>query len=267
MDFATLSQPYQALAPFFDLVFPTEEFADVFARAIPEILRQLNTTEDLRILDLCCGTGRALSLFSEVRGAQFHGIDANARMLSEARRKFAKRGKTRRFSKAHFSNIDIRRLSSKHFKSTYHLALMTGVSIQHFSRTERLRILKCVFDALDSNGLFVFDVLKTSKQLDSEHPQAIAKRTIHLKDRIIKVFYLRWFDSGRAFHHNIVVELPSGTRKHPTAHHDFFEFHPLDPNSASDEAASVGFRRVDDIAIEQPTTTFLCLRKPGCLRT
>ena len=60
----------------------------VTTRAIPTLLAMAETAPGMRVLDLCCGTGRAAGAASAL-GADAEGIDVSARMLDVARTRFA----------------------------------------------------------------------------------------------------------------------------------------------------------------------------------
>src|SRR4051812_15597557 len=79
---------YHALAPYYDHIYPHEEFAAAFLDALPAIREHLGQQDQFRVLDLCCGTGRALSLFAGQSGAKLYGVDADKTMLEAAENNF-----------------------------------------------------------------------------------------------------------------------------------------------------------------------------------
>ena len=99
-----------------------------------------------RLLDLCCGTGLLIKPLLE-RGYQVTGIDNSQSMLECARYNAAK---------ADYQLADARDFS---LQQQVHGAFSNSASLNHIESIEDLeKVFKCTFEALQEQGVFVFDL-------------------------------------------------------------------------------------------------------------
>jgi SAM-dependent methyltransferase len=249
---------YHTLAPYFDDIFPHKEFATAFSDAVPVISQYLDQQEPVRILDLCCGTGRALGLFAGVAGARLYGVDANEVMLNSAQNSLADMN-----PKPQFCNKDVRNLSPSDFDvSNFDLVLMTGVSMLHFSNPDRHRILEFVAAVLRPGGLFVFDTLKSGTCFQAGTKEAVLKRSIIIDSRQVDIIYVRHYELDIAHQHCFVIKFHDDKDVQPVIEYDYLSFYPLTPDDARSEALGVGLVDFGVLPINYKPSTFLCMSKP-----
>ena len=79
-----MDDAHNLLFVFWGDVYPYEDYRDKNLPTLGEVLNRFPAAHRIRVLDLCCGTGRALSLFSESDRIDLYGIDQNDRMIEKA---------------------------------------------------------------------------------------------------------------------------------------------------------------------------------------
>ncbi|MEO8527931.1 MAG: methyltransferase domain-containing protein [Pseudolysinimonas sp.] len=84
VDFATVTARYDEIAEQYDSIYLEEHFLRE-EEIVADVLARVARPRD-RVLDLGCGTGKALELLPEHRS--YAGIDVSRAMLAEAHRKF-----------------------------------------------------------------------------------------------------------------------------------------------------------------------------------
>ncbi len=104
------------------------------------------------LLDLCCGTGRMISIFAD-KGYKVTGIDLSEHMLEYARENNTEHIRNRR--------VELIQADAQNFKlrSKVRLAVSTYDAINHIPNLNGLqKTLSCVYHALEPGGCFVFDL-------------------------------------------------------------------------------------------------------------
>jgi SAM-dependent methyltransferase len=238
---------YQAVEPYFDLIYPHEAFARAFASAVPVVINHLGKSADLRILDLCCGTGRALGPFSRLPGATVWGVDQSASMLEKAKR---------RFPSGRFFQRDVRCLTPHEFGiRSFDVVIIAGVSLLHFTASERSAILSFAERALCPGGVLIFDILRID---DERTKETFIKGEFEVDDRTVVVVYHRVYGGTVAFHTAAVLELPRAGCDGARLTSDCFNFYPLNASAARNEAIKAGFDDLGLLETEYRASSFLC---------
>jgi SAM-dependent methyltransferase len=106
-----------------------------------------------KVLDLCCGTGRATRFLAR-NGHQVLGLDLSPSMISQARRhcrSFIRTGKVR-FQVADVRNFDV--------GTGFDLAVAPWDGLNHLDDLDQMRAcFRCVRRSLSPGGLFIFDLV------------------------------------------------------------------------------------------------------------
>jgi len=133
------------------------EFIDIVAPQIISIYKELDKSNNY-ILDLACGTGRVSKLLLD-EGYFLHGIDLSPDMINIAKRKAEQEIADGRavFEVGNIIDFTVDR--------KFGLAISTFDSLNHLGNYDELRsCFDHVYQALDSDGLFIFD-LNTARGL------------------------------------------------------------------------------------------------------
>jgi len=150
--------------------------ADI-ARIIFPIHRQLlalelNFAEKHRFLDVCCGTGSYLRQLSQTvsSDSELYGLDISKGQVEAARKKDAE-GIPVKIKYAEGDAV------TTQFPQECDVVTMNLDTMNHLQRPEDWEtVLKKIYDALKSDGLFLFDI-NTQKRLEGDlnFPEAIIK--------------------------------------------------------------------------------------------
>lgn len=111
--------------------------------------------QDKRILDLACGSG-TLAVLLSVEGFKVDGLDLSAEMIGLANDKF----------KAYhiLNNLYTCDMSSFSLPRKYDAVTCYFDSVNHLPTIEHVKqMMNCVYETLNENGLFLFDVFSKSK--------------------------------------------------------------------------------------------------------
>lgn len=112
-------------------------------------------SQDKRILDLACGSG-TLAVLLSVEGFKVDGLDLSAEMIGLANDKF----------KAYhiLNNLYTCDMSSFSLPRKYDAVTCYFDSVNHLPTIEHVKqMMNCVYETLNENGLFLFDVFSKSK--------------------------------------------------------------------------------------------------------
>lgn len=112
-------------------------------------------SQDKHILDLACGSG-TLAVLLSVEGFKVDGLDLSAEMIGLANDKF----------KAYhiLNNLYTCDMSSFSLPRKYDAVTCYFDSVNHLPTIEHVKqMMNCVFETLNENGLFLFDVFSKSK--------------------------------------------------------------------------------------------------------
>ena len=114
---------------------------------ISGFFNKLGMNQNAKLLDLACGTGTMSLLFKE-KGYHVVGIDLSSEMLSIADNKA---NGTIPFIKAKMQNFKL--------SEPVDACLCCLDSINHLNNIKEVeKTLKCVYNSLNENGIFIFDV-------------------------------------------------------------------------------------------------------------
>jgi len=155
---AASSNLFLHTAPFYDL-----DCLNHNVREDLPLFRQLAAQQKGPVLELGCGTGRVtLDLIS--RGHEVWGVDASEPMLRQLRQNLERMPVEAR-ARLHVEQQDMR---SFDLGRRFALILIPYRSFQALPTLEEARqCLQCVRRHLDSDGLFVFDILRESAVVQS----------------------------------------------------------------------------------------------------
>lgn len=112
-------------------------------------------SQDKHILDLACGSG-TLAVLLSVEGFKVDGLDLSAEMIGLANDKF----------KAYhiLNNLYTCDMSSFSLPRKYDAVTCYFDSVNHLPTIEHFKqMMNCVYETLNENGLFLFDVFSKSK--------------------------------------------------------------------------------------------------------
>jgi SAM-dependent methyltransferase len=239
---------YDALGRYFDLIYPHDEFARAFSGAVRAIHKRLGKNNGLRIVDLCCGTGRTLSAFAGARVGTFCGIDINEEMLKKART---------HFPQASFVNEDVLSLRRSDLPvQDCDLVIMGGSSMQHFSPAQRKRVMKLAHDLLRPGGLFVFDVQRR------QHTNAVVRRVFVASGRLVVILLFRELGPKYIQQYSFVIEWPANSSGEADVRFDKFELFSLSSTEARTEGIRYGLHDRGSLRTSYKPTEFICFEKP-----
>jgi SAM-dependent methyltransferase len=140
---------------------------------------------DMRILDVGCGTGRvSLELAQRRKGCVIDAIDNSAAMLEVFKEKL-KRDGLRLKSRINVFQMDMREIT---LKGPYDLVVFPFQSFQVLTaREEQLRTLQTARSLLRENGRLVVSVFDPTFRLVSEQPIGFLQEIIRLGDGTVMV--------------------------------------------------------------------------------
>lgn len=143
---------YQAISKHYDAIFPLGE-------AQLKLLQEEFGGKN-KILDLACGTGTyALALGAE--GFQVYGLDLDASMVAEAKRKAEQGG-----GKAEFFVADMQDCAKLFSPESFGGIFCIGNSLVHLPSKEHLgTLVKNVFDLLEEGGVFISQIVNYDRVL------------------------------------------------------------------------------------------------------
>lgn len=151
---------YDFLADFYDELTENVEY-DKRAEYIYSLLKEYGAQDGCRILDLACGTGSLLCRFQNF-GFKVIGLDASEEMLVRADYKSQ-------------GNVMLLKSQMQDFQLSEKVdaCVCSLDSINHLSNDEDVKsAFKCVREALNDGGLFIFDVNTVYK-----HNEVLADNT------------------------------------------------------------------------------------------
>lgn len=181
---------HEAVLEYYDDIYPHDEFAQQLQALALELKQRLTNDGRPRILDLCCGTGRAFSLFSPRDRFEFTGIDVRKNMLAKARSKY--RGMQPRLG----SVLNIKgTLGAPRdiMSSCFDCVTIFGASITLFDAAERLLIHRQVYDLLRDGGVYVCNTLQGPPLSEENTSQSFVKRVIAKEESVVIVVYGRTY--------------------------------------------------------------------------
>ncbi len=167
-------------------------------REIEFLVKELELTKTMKILDLACGHGRHANRLAEL-GFDVTGVDINHGFL-----RIAKKGAKQKGVKPQFIKQDMRKIS---FKEEFDRVILLFTSFGYFEDEENFRVLKNVARALKPGGLFCFDTFNRDAFLKNFLPYIVVEKGKDLMiDRIS-------FDgtTGRVYNKRIIIR--NGKRK------------------------------------------------------
>jgi len=117
------------------------------AREVEFLARQLPLPRHVRVLDVCCGTGRHAAVLAD-RGYDVTGIDINRGALARAREAIGTR--------ASFLEHDLRRIEQ--LDGSFDAVLLLWQSFGQFDDATNLDVLRQIARKLAPGGRFILDI-------------------------------------------------------------------------------------------------------------
>lgn len=128
--------------------------APLYLEKALDILLLEKLEENAHILDVCCGTGNVAGLLSE-RGYNMTGLDGSSLMLDYAK----ENAQAVEFIQADARDFNLGR--------KFHAITCLFDSINHLlNKEDVLKVFKNIYEHLEENGIFVFDVNSLSSSTD-----------------------------------------------------------------------------------------------------
>lgn len=172
---------FTIIAPYYDTLMSFVNYP-AWVTYIENILAVHNRNEK-RILDIACGTGICLELWSQ-RGYTIFGLDMSMSMLAICKQRFAYSNN----GSVHLINGDMRRIG---FAGKMPIITCLYDSLNHLLSVEDLfGCLQSVYDGLEPGGIFIFD-MNTVHCLRDEWGNS----TFYRKDDKINSIWKNSFDS------------------------------------------------------------------------
>jgi SAM-dependent methyltransferase len=152
-NFSVMSKYGGVLASFYDADHFWRDYRKQ-SRFFDSLFPQAAARENLKVLDLCCGSGsHALPLGK--KGFRVTGVDDSGEILSRARRKLKGTNLSVAFRKRDIFSADF----SREFELRFDGAFLLGWTLSIQPIFDRFpEILKAVFQVLKPGGIFAFDV-------------------------------------------------------------------------------------------------------------
>jgi SAM-dependent methyltransferase len=252
---------YPALEPIWDYIYPHEPLANAMAQAVATIKGHVGKQVGLRILDLCCGTGRALAAFASPRDKpHILGVDASRKMIHQARKHFPED----RFEDVRFLERNILDLASPGDveSGSYDVVLLTGGSIQHFDAEDRDAIFKLAFESVAPGGVLLVDVMTRIEEKKPGEFDVKVRRQFRDNNGILHVvlFVLQYCEANRIWQQNVVLKWSDGDRKEPSATCDPTVVWMLTAEELAKEVRNVGLQPFP-LQINWKPTQYLCFVK------
>lgn len=149
---------YDVTIDYYDEIFPHDEYRETHQPVRDSILAALGTAADIPVLDLCCGTGRGLAVFSNDPRFRLIGTDVRQDMLDKAQANYPM---------ARLIHSDILDPHTPVRDEEVRCVTLIGACIQMFAPTQRADIHKLAYHVLDDGGVYTCSVLLRSPVPDS----------------------------------------------------------------------------------------------------
>jgi len=135
---------------------------DTILPLIPEINHKL--TKGIKVLDIGCGYGRALLLMAKTYpNSIFYGYDLCNEAITQAKKAAAEEG---------IKNIDFYEQDLSSWNEEEHYDLITGFDVIH-DQAKPEKVLKNVYNALKTEGIFLMQDINASSQLEKNIPHPL----------------------------------------------------------------------------------------------
>lgn len=140
---------YTSLAKLYDS-FSLDLSANKWAEYIDALLKESGIKKGMRILDIGCGTGN-VSLELYKKGYNLIALDNSSDMLEVAAQRFAKAG-----AKIQIVNQD---MTDMKLHGKFDAVVCINDGINYITQDANvLKVLNNIYDVLDGNGTFLFDI-------------------------------------------------------------------------------------------------------------
>lgn len=140
---------FTIIAPYYDTLMSFVNYP-AWVTYIENIL-MLHNKKEKRILDIACGTGICLELWSQ-KGYAVFGLDMSMSMLAVCRQRFARLSN----GPVHLVNGDMRQIG---FARKMPIITCLYDSLNHLLSVDDLfGCLQSVYDGLEPGGIFIFDI-------------------------------------------------------------------------------------------------------------
>ena len=144
--------------------------APLYLEKALDILLLEKLEENAHILDVCCGTGNVAGLLS-AKGYHMTGLDGSKLMLD--------------YAKENAQAVDFIQADARDFNlgRKFHAITCLFDSINHLlNKEDVLKVFKNIYEHLEENGIFVFDVnsLSSSTDVDLSDFSAVEKNEVFI---------------------------------------------------------------------------------------
>lgn len=144
---------------------------EVTKKQIDFLVKHLQLTKKMRILDVACGHGRHAIQLAE-QGHSVVGVDSSKDFINIARSEAHRRGVSVRYVIG-----DMRHIS---YQREFDRVILLYTSFGYFSDDDNFKVLKNVAAALKSGGLFCLDILNRDALLKNLLPYVVTKKEENL---------------------------------------------------------------------------------------
>ena len=273
------SNPYDLLVDYFDDIYPFDEYEKTMSSIKKEIEKSF-PDNDIKLLDLGCGTGRSLRLFKSER-FKLIGLDNSSLMLEKAKRNLSD------FEiDAELINQDVIKLDSLGLEPQDCVTIL-GATIHHFDKDQRNKIIKAVYSILSKQGIFILDIAKHEehtkfKEIFKKGCQNIYriiepgisylptaeyngcailqfKKIIKRENKDIVIFYHYFYFKDYFRQIIYIIETENGQHK-KTIYAPMTAYY-IDKKTIFDELKKAGFKVIKTIETDYRLTEFIMAKK------
>ena len=165
---------------------PASKFYDLFRSGEDiDFYRRLAANCGGKALELGVGTAK-VAIEVARSGVEVWGVDASQYMLDVAREKLKMENATvRRRVKLQLGDM-----RDFHFEEEFSLVYIPSSTFEHCISTEdQVKCLVCVYEALEDNGLFAFDI--SQREGSSETAWWIDQRELNRHEEVVRIIFSR----------------------------------------------------------------------------
>lgn len=152
---------HELIADYIDEMYPHDDYAVKIGKLKEHFLESINRelqSREMRVLDVCTGTGRALSAFVNDSAFDLTGIDISSKLIYRAKDNY---------NDVRFVVGNILKLANTFRGEQFDCILLCGVSLQLFAPEERHIIFSEVSKILRNTGSYYFDIFTKTLEEDT----------------------------------------------------------------------------------------------------
>jgi SAM-dependent methyltransferase len=245
---------YRHIAEIFDSLYPHGDLANSFQPVLADLRRHFGERKRIRLLDLCCGTGRGFGCFARnIVDVEIVAVDSNPTMIEKARLNYPQVPR---------ENFIIRNICELQLQDVgvpaFDVVLLTGGSVHHFDKCQRLMLFALAARLLQPAGLFMCDVIKRVAE-PANSVEAVVKRPFERNGGWTIVMYVSQMDVNKIRHHSVVLQWEEGNGT-PQVSVDSGVLFPFTVDDAQKETSSVGLVPFP-ISVNWEPSTYLAFQR------